>query len=84
MFWAHVRMMYRLIAERSLQTMSDVAAGTGSMKEHDQERYRSALQRDASGAPPQKREKASPGMLMGIGIPVVTNGGVVLPAGVRT
>jgi hypothetical protein len=69
MFWAHVQMLDRLIAEQALARVSQTAAGSGHMKDQATgERYMRSLERQAAGE--QQSQKASLEQVAGLGIDV--------------
>lgn len=86
-FWAYERMRPRLEAERALAIISQIATGNGLMDRSDQREYLNGLRRAANGGRLPKAEAASAAALTQIGISVstetVSDGGVVLPAGVN-
>lgn len=55
LFWAYVRMMDRIVSERSLSDVYETAAGTGSLKESDQRAYMNDLRRHAEGLENERR-----------------------------
>lgn len=85
-FNAYSRMRPRIEAERALAAVSMIAAGNGLMERSDQQQYLNDLRRDANGGRMPRAQPANVASLAQIGIRVVTepvsDGGVVLPAGV--
>lgn len=66
--------MPRLMAGESLRRMSDLAAGTGAMKEQDQRQYRGDLVKQQNGGRPPRGEAATKESLEFMGIEIVERG----------
>jgi hypothetical protein len=67
-FWAYVRMLPRLQAEQALETVSQVAAGTGSMEKDAAKAYLRDLRDEVRAGGREKAPRATLGRLREFGV----------------
>jgi hypothetical protein len=68
LFWAHATMRSRLEAEEALASISQVAAGSGTMEAPDQRAYLASLRRAMTAGREERAPRATMAALAKIGI----------------